>query len=67
MIVWRLKELMADRGLTYRDLAQITGRSLSTCSTLKNRRFLSRIDMVLLNALCEGLDCQPGDLLQHQK
>lgn len=56
-----LDRLLADRGLTLTELADQVGITLANLSVLKNGRARA-IRFSTLTALCEALDCQPGDL-----
>ena len=56
-----LDRLLADRGLTLTELAEKVGLTLANLSVLKNGRARA-IRFSTLTALCEALDCQPGDL-----
>jgi len=58
----RLDELLAARGLTVTELANEVGITLANLSILKNGRARA-IRFSTLTALCEALNCQPGDLL----
>ncbi len=57
-----LDHLLAARGLTLTDLANRVGITLANLSILKNGRARA-IRFSTLTALCDVLDCQPGDLL----
>jgi putative transcriptional regulator len=57
-----LDELLADRGLTLTDLSDLVGITLANLSILKNGRARA-IRFSTLTALCDALDCAPGDLL----
>ena len=57
-----LDELLARHGLTLTELADRVGVTLANLSILKNGRARA-IRFSTLTALCEVLDCQPGDLL----
>lgn len=56
-----LDRLLAERGLTLTDLSYRVGITLANLSILKNGRARA-IRFSTLTALCEVLDCQPGDL-----
>ena len=58
----RLDELLAERGLTVAALAERIGVTVVNISVLKNQRARA-IRFSTLTALCDALDCQPGDLL----
>lgn len=64
MIVLELAQVMADRGMSGTELAErvgITRVNLSRHRTNKVRA----VRFSTLDALCEALDCQPGDILRH--
>jgi putative transcriptional regulator len=56
-----LDKLLAERGLTLTELANRVGLTLANLSVLKNGRARA-IRFSTLTALCDVLDCQPGDL-----
>ncbi|OLE28138.1 MAG: transcriptional regulator [Actinobacteria bacterium 13_1_20CM_3_71_11] len=56
-----LDRLLADRELTLTELADKVGITLANLSVLKNGRARA-IRFSTLTALCDALDCQPGDL-----
>jgi putative transcriptional regulator len=67
VIHWRLAVVMAERNISNKELAQLTGMHPRSVSRLKTRRQFTRIDEETLNALCEALQCQPGDLMVFEK
>jgi putative transcriptional regulator len=58
----RIDELIAARGLTLTELAARVGLTLANLSVLKNGRARA-VRFTTLTALCDVLECQPGDLL----
>jgi len=54
--------LLGARGMTLTELADRVGVTLANLSVLKNGRARA-IRFSTLTALCEVLDCQPGQLL----
>ncbi|MET7423421.1 helix-turn-helix transcriptional regulator [Dactylosporangium sp. NPDC005555] len=56
-----IDRLLAERGMTLTDLAAEVGITLANLSVLKNGHARA-IRFSTLTALCEALDCQPGDL-----
>ncbi|HSX69266.1 helix-turn-helix transcriptional regulator [Nocardioides sp.] len=60
-VVCHLDELLAARGLTLTALADRIGVTIVNLSVLKNQRARA-IRFSTLTALCDALDCQPGDL-----
>ena len=62
-VVCRLDELLEARGMTLTALADEVGVTVVNLSILKNQR-AKAIRFSTLTALCDVLDCQPGDLLE---
>ncbi|WP_448811047.1 helix-turn-helix domain-containing protein [Agromyces bauzanensis] len=58
----RLGELLDARGLTLTRLSELVGVSVVNLSILKNDRARA-IRFSTLQAICEALDCEVGDLL----
>ncbi|MFB9775429.1 helix-turn-helix domain-containing protein [Brevibacterium otitidis] len=56
-----LDELLTARNKTLTELSNEVGVTLANLSVLKNNR-AKAIRYTTLVALCEALDCQPGDL-----
>ena len=63
MIQWRLRQVMADRQITNRALAELVGMHETSISNMKRRDDMPRIDGILLNGLCTALKCTPHDLI----
>ena len=57
----RLDELLVGRGMTLTKLSDITGITLANLSILKTDKARA-IRFSTLVAVCEALECQPGDL-----
>lgn len=60
-----LDRLLDARGMTLTELAQRVGVTVVNLSVLKNGRARA-IRFSTLAALCDALDCQPGELLAHR-
>jgi putative transcriptional regulator len=58
---------MRCKGARTRDLAIALGVHINTASRLKRRRTVPKLEVSKLDALCEWLDCQPGDLIEYTK
>lgn len=56
-----LDVLLAARGMTLAQLAERVGVTVVNLSVLKNDR-AKAVRFSTLTALCDALDCQPGDL-----
>ena len=62
-ILVRLDELLHDRRMTLTELAERVDITLANLSILKTGKARA-IRFSTLEAICEVLDCQPGDLLE---
>lgn len=60
-VICHLDALLQRRGMTLVALAETIGVSTVNLSILKNQR-AKAIRFSTLTALCEALDCAPGDL-----
>ena len=56
---------MADRKMSLNELAEKVGISNVNLSKMKNGK-ISAIRFSTLEAICETLNCQPGDILEYQ-
>ncbi len=65
-IILRLDRVMADRKMSLNELAERVGISNVNLSKLKNNR-VTAVRFSTLAAICEALDCQPGDVLEYRK
>jgi putative transcriptional regulator len=63
-ITIHLDELLADRDMTLTDLAERIGITIVNLSVLKNGRARA-VRFSTLSAICEALDCEPGDVLKR--
>jgi len=61
-IVVKLDDLLHDRRMTLTDLADRVGMTLANLSILKTGKARA-IRFSTLEAVCEALACQPGDIL----
>jgi len=66
MIILRLDRVMADRKISLNDLAQKIGISNVNLSNIKTGK-ISAIRFSTLEAICDILDCQPGDILEYKR
>ena len=65
-IILRLDRMMADRKISLNELSEKVGIANVNLSKIKTGK-VSAIRFSTLNAICEALDCQPGDILEFQK
>ncbi len=63
-IILRLDRVMADRKISLKDLSDRVGVSNVNLSKMKTGR-ISAIRFSTLEAICEALNCQPGDILEY--
>ncbi|MBR2778719.1 MAG: helix-turn-helix transcriptional regulator [Firmicutes bacterium] len=63
-IVLRLDRMMADRKISLNELSTEVGISKVNLSKLKTGK-VSSIRFSTLSAICDALDCQPGDILEY--
>ena len=64
MIRIRLDYMLLERRIKLKDLSQQTGLAVNNLSILKTNKARA-IRFSTLNALCEALDCSPGDLIEY--
>ena len=65
-IVLRLDRVMADRKMSLNELSERVGVANVNLSKLKNGH-VSAIRFSTLEAICDVLDCQPGDILEYRR
>ncbi len=65
-IILRLDRVMADRKMSLNELSERVGVANVNLSKLKNGH-VSAIRFSTLEAICDVLDCQPGDILEFQR
>ena len=64
-IICHLDERLAERNMTVMELSERVGVTHVNLSILKNNR-AKAIRFSTLIALCQALDCQPGDLFSFE-
>ena len=65
-IILRLDRVMADRKMSLNELSEKVGVSNVNLSKIKNGK-VSAVRFSTLEAICDALDCQPGDILEYKK
>lgn len=65
-IILRLDRVMADRKMSLKELSEKVGVANVNLSKIKTGK-ISAIRFSTLNAICDVLDCQPGDILEFQR
>lgn len=64
MIVVNLDVMLAKRKMSVTELSEAVDITMSNISILKNGK-AKAIRFTTLNAICQALDCQPGDILEY--
>jgi len=64
-IILRLDRVMADRKMSLNELSEKVGIANVNLSKIKTGK-VSAIRFSTLEAICEALNCQPGDILEYQ-
>ena len=65
-IIINLDVMMAKRKMSLNELSETVDITLANLSKLKTGK-VKAIRFSTLEAVCEALDCQPGDLLEYSK
>ena len=65
-IILRLDRVMADRKMSLNELSEKVGVANVNLSKLKNGH-VSAIRFSTLEAICDVLNCQPGDILEYRR
>ena len=64
-LVFNIDVMLAKRKMSVTELADKVGITLTNMSVLKNGK-AKALKVSTLIALCEALDCQPGDILEYK-
>lgn len=64
-IIINIDVMLAKRKMSVTELAEKVGITMANLSILKNDKARA-IRFSTLEAICEALDCQPGDILEYQ-
>lgn len=67
VIRWKLNEVMAQRRMRNKDLADAIGVSENSVYRLRKSDVMPRLSPQRLDGICSALSCQPGDLLIHEE
>lgn len=65
-IILRLDRIMADRKISLNELSAKVGIANVNLSKIKTGK-VSAIRFSTLEAICDVLDCQPGDILEFKR
>ena len=64
-IIINIDVMLAKRKMRVTELSEKVGITMANLSILKNGR-AKAIRLSTLDAICEALDCQPGDILEYK-
>lgn len=64
-IVITIDVMLAKRKMSVTELADKVGITMANLSVLKNGK-AKAVRFSTLEAICDALDCQPGDILEYQ-
>ena len=64
-IIINLDVMLAKRKMSVTELTEKVGITMANVSILKNGK-AKAIRFSTLDAICEALDCQPGDILEFE-
>ncbi len=65
-IVLHIDVMLAKRKMSVTELAERVGITMANLSILKNGK-AKAVRLSTLEAICDALDCQPGDLLEYRR
>lgn len=65
-IIVNIDIMLARRKMSVTELSERVGITLANLSILKNGK-AKAIRLSTLNAICEALECQPGDILEYNR
>ncbi len=65
-IIFNIDVMLAKRKMSLTELSHRVGITMANMSILKTGK-AKAIRISTLTALCEALDCQPGDLLEYRE
>lgn len=65
-IVVNIDVMLARRKMSVTELSERVGITMANLSILKNGK-AKAVRLSTLEAICEALDCQPGDILEYQR
>ncbi|MBO5070085.1 MAG: helix-turn-helix transcriptional regulator [Roseburia sp.] len=65
-LIFNIDVMLAKRKMSVTELADKVGITIANMSVLKNGK-AKALKVSTLIALCEALDCQPGDILEYRR
>lgn len=64
-LIFNIDVMLAKRKMSVTELADKVGITIANMSVLKNGK-AKALKVSTLIALCDALDCQPGDILEYR-
>ncbi|MGB4758535.1 MAG: helix-turn-helix transcriptional regulator [Candidatus Saccharimonadales bacterium] len=64
-IVVNIDVMLAKRKMSVTELSEKVGITMANLSILKNAK-AKAVRLSTLEAICQALDCQPGDILEYR-
>lgn len=65
-IIINIDVMLAQRKMSVTELSEKVGITMANLSILKNAK-AKAIRLSTLEAICDALDCQPGDILEYRR
>lgn len=65
-IIINIDVMLAKRKMSVTELSKKVGITMANISILKNGKARA-VRLSTLEAICDALDCQPGDILEYRK
>lgn len=65
-IIIHIDVMLAKRKMSVTELTERVGITMANISVLKNGK-VKAIRLSTLEAICQALECQPGDILEYKK
>lgn len=65
MLIINIDVMLAKRKMSVTELTERVGITMANLSILKNGK-AKAIRFTTLEAICQALDCQPGDILEYR-
>ena len=65
MIIINVDVMLAKRKMSVTELTERVGMTMANVSLIKNGK-VKAVKLTTLDKICEALDCQPGDILEHR-
>lgn len=65
-IVIKLDDILKERGMKAKNLAEIIGITEANLSILNSGK-AKAIRFTTLDSICKALDCQPGDIIKFEE